>query len=350
MTSTRTRPDRTVLRAAQRLLDRYLALEQGTALPPPPQSSWNLLLRADRQRHAALRLGLSEAASQLADEYLVRLQQLAGRCRDLAEEARPRRPLLARPTLRFLYEELLALHQEFEEVQIDLQEQILTVRTEPIVLEDRHLGRFEIRLDYASLGDHSPYETVPLQPDPPVLNSDVSHPHVNGNRLCEGDAKAPLAAALAQGRLCDFFLLIDRVLKTYNPESAYVRLEEWEGVACGDCGATVPPDDVGECDGCQEQYCTDCVRGCEGCDRVLCSGCLSSCDRCGDSRCPRCLEECPDCARACCSGCLDEGRCLDCSQESRSQEPDHDPHDTSLSPSGSLPASPVAAAAPAAAP
>jgi hypothetical protein len=52
---------------------------------------------------------------------------------------------------------------------------------------------------------------------------------------CAGDAETPLKAAIANGSLCDAFLLIQSVLQIYNPNWAYVKLDQWHGTPCTDC-------------------------------------------------------------------------------------------------------------------
>ena len=71
-----------------------------------------------------------------------------------------------------------------------------------------------------------------------------------------------LQAALEVGRLCDFFLMVRQVLRTYNPDSPYVSLDNWEGKQCSDCG-----DFINE----------DCRCYCELCDRTYCEQCMSVC-------------------------------------------------------------------------
>ena len=112
-------------------------------------------------------------------------------------------------------------------------------RLEPITLEDVYLGEFEIRLDVFRLSELSsriPYTVIALHPHPASSSDDVTHPHVSGRHLCEGDGSAAIRAALSHGRLFDFFSMVLGVLRTYNSDSPYVRLEDWNGVSCYDCG------------------------------------------------------------------------------------------------------------------
>jgi hypothetical protein len=47
-----------------------------------------------------------------------------------------------------------------------------------------------------------------MDPHPSSRNNEVTHPHVSGERLCAGDAGAAIEAAIASGRICDFFVLV----------------------------------------------------------------------------------------------------------------------------------------------
>src|SRR5690606_36516860 len=132
-------------------------------------------------------------------------------------------------TLRLLLEELQSLPDEFDDVHIDWLTKILRVRTERIVLEDVDLGPFEIRLALDQLGCDQPYSVIALDPCRPGCCDDVTHPHVQSNTLCEGEGRYAIARALEQGRLCEFFLLVVQILRTYNAGSAYVRLSDWQG-------------------------------------------------------------------------------------------------------------------------
>ena len=65
----------------------------------------------------------------------------------------PARLDASRSSASDIYRDILALDEEFEEVDIDLDEHELSVTTDRIVLEDVHLGAFQIRLDWRQLGD-----------------------------------------------------------------------------------------------------------------------------------------------------------------------------------------------------
>ncbi len=44
-----------------------------------------------------------------------------------------------------------------------------------------------------------------------------------------------MGAALTEGRLLDFFMIVRQVLQTYSPDSPYVSLDDWYGRQCSDC-------------------------------------------------------------------------------------------------------------------
>jgi hypothetical protein len=218
-------------------------------------------------------------------------------------------------SVRDLYEDLVALDVDFAAVSIDLKERLLAVTTEPIKLEGVFLGRFSIVLEWERLHQGSGcYELVALDPQPAAADSSVSHPHVRDGNLCEGEAWGAIRSALATGRLLDFFTVVARTLATYNPGSAYVSLDQWEGVSCADCGATADEDDRTSCEACDCDVCCDCSAGCNECSRNLCGQCSSACSACRDTYCAGCLVECAACHEPFCGGCLNESVCHTCGE------------------------------------
>ena len=221
-----------------------------------------------------------------------------------------------------LYRDILALREEFEEVEIDLGEHQLSVTTDRIVLEDIHLGRFDIRLNWRRLGSSSTYRVVALDPNPASKCDDITHPHVQDERLCEGEGHIAIRGALAEGRLYDFFLLVSQVLDTYGQGSAYVELANWTGSPCEDCGSSVGEDDSYYCRHCDRTLCSDCSVSCQGCNESCCSGCLQQCAGCGLEYCSSCLATCPVCRKRFCEDCREAGLCQSCHK--KKQEEDHD--------------------------
>ena len=144
------------------------------------------------------------------------------------------------------------------------------------------------------------YSIVALDPHPAACNEAVTHPHVSDEGLCAGDGGAAIQMALANGRICDFFLLVQAVLTTYNSGSPYISLDNWYGTPCYDCGYSMDTEDAHWCEACEHDYCSECISCCEKCEGWFCRGCLTECEICGDLYCRGCMTTCPDCGRELC--------------------------------------------------
>lgn len=215
-----------------------------------------------------------------------------------------------------LYLDLVALQEEPFELEIDADAGELCVTTEPVVLEGLDLGRFQIRLKLERLQDEWPYRVVALDPAPAAANSSVTHPHVNDEVLCEGDGSASVRKALAEGRLFDFFTMVDRLLHTYAPGRAHIELDQWQGMGCHDCGCVVDEDDHCVCSRCDQVICPGCVGTCTNCDQSVCAGCSYSCQQCNEVACLRCLKTCAACQEQVCPDCLnDQNLCPTCYEQ-----------------------------------
>jgi hypothetical protein len=226
------------------------------------------------------------------------------------------------PTIRELIAELDHLKQEFGGWAFDSEEKTLTVTTESIELEAICLGPFEIRLHLGNLSSakRRAYSVVAFEPHPACQNEEVTHPHVRDEQLCEGDAGSAIRNALGEGRLCDLFQLISSVLNTYNPDSPFVKLSEWEGTPCYDCGSLMGEDSQCWCEGCEHDFCSECISSCKDCDTALCQGCLERCALCEKPVCGACLKKCSECREACCRQCLDKDLCEECAKEVEHEE------------------------------
>ena len=108
------------------------------------------------------------------------------------------------PKLSMLVEELDQVQQEFGSIDFDKAENTLSVVTDPITLEDVSLGPFRIQLELDELSElykDRPYRVIALNPNPAATDEEVTHPHVSGEKLCEGDGCVAIRSALEQGRL-----------------------------------------------------------------------------------------------------------------------------------------------------
>jgi hypothetical protein len=227
------------------------------------------------------------------------------------------------PTLRDLLAELTQIHDEFGGYGFDPKEKSLAVMTESIELDGIYLGPFEIRLflsEIHKLDSRYTYRIIALESNPSAANELVTHPHVNDERLCEGDASVSIRTALQSGRICDFFLMVRSVLEVYNPDSPFVRLDEWEGRPCHECGCIASDDNCYFCEACEHDYCGDCSSYCRGCETSLCCSCLSSCPYCDEFHCETCLGICLECGECGCASCLEEGLCPTCISERENQD------------------------------
>ncbi len=225
------------------------------------------------------------------------------------------------PALRDIYRELVQAGEEFDGLRYCRNGNLLVVSTEPIELEGVFLGDFEIQLHVPSLTDMrnaNIYRIVALDPHPASSNDAVTHPHVSDERLCAGDAWAAITAALAAGRICDFFMLVNSVLTYYNVGSPFVSLENWHGTACYQCGYVTS--DVYWCDCCENDVCSECCSSCNRCGEATCTGCLESCPICDLAVCPSCMTTCPECGERLCKTCQEELQCGCIEEQQEEQE------------------------------
>lgn len=316
-----THPRQALVRAAVRLRAQYL--KRSRALQ---HSSTDHASRLDRilstaQRWAehlafASRRGWSSAAENARLLYRSALRDLDLAVHSLQQGVdEPPAPV---PSLRDLFEELLAVQEDFGELTIDGKAGILSVVTDDIELDGTHLGPFRLELCFREIGDPTSehlrwFKAVAVQPRPASGDSAVTHPHVSQDRVCTGEATAPIKQALTSGRLSEFFLLLRSVLETYNAGSAYVRLEDWDGVSCADCGDSCSVDEMYFCEACEQDHCSECIRTCIDCHHNGCRNCLQRSEISRSWVCSECQASCERCDRSCAGSELNEaGLCDDC--------------------------------------
>lgn len=235
-------------------------------------------------------------------------------------------------TLSDIIAELLQIEQEFE--TFNLSEKTLSVTTRPITLEGIPLGPFKIELLLDELSElrpsNRPYLVIALDPNPASTDDAVTHPHVSDETLCEGQAEPAITTALEQRRLCDFFMLVNGVLRTYNSSGAHVKLSEWGGSSCYDCGCTVSSDESYYCRHCRQEYCDGCSTYCQICNTTVCLGCAFNCSTCNKPVCSSCRAACKDCEKTFCKDCLSDGLCQGCEEQRKEDEYDeYDENDES---------------------
>jgi hypothetical protein len=187
--------------------------------------------------------------------------------------------------------ELRQLADEFEDVDILTKPGLIVVKTSPIELEGLALGTFAIELYLDRLKENADvtcFDCVALDSNPASANESITHPHVKDQALCAGEATVSIATALKEGRINDAFCLVRSVLTTYNPDSPYVAIEDWDGRRCSDCGDVEDSDDLCCCNRCENDFCSNCISSCDICDAGFCS---------------QCLERDPVSGKYCCNSC-----------------------------------------------
>ena len=298
-----------------------LALEQ--------QADWSQLEHrfavAQQQRELVEKArshGWHLAAHQQQDQLRALLRSLAESLREAQEKMLlPPQPI---PCLKDLLAELQSVEREFDDVAFD-KKTFLAVQTDSIVLKGIKLGRFSIRFFWPRLTQKAKldcFEIVALEANSARGNEDVTHPHVRSRSLCAGDATLPLQKAVEAGRLTDAFHLIQSVMNTYNADSAYASLDDWESVSCWNCGYTTNEDDRSFCEGCDQDVCSDCTSSCKHCDSYRCTSCQPRCDVCHAACCSACQKTSDHSELSCCKDCL--RTCTACDAEVASSEFDDD--------------------------
>lgn len=288
-----------------------------------PVRSWQRCVDFMRQiRRAELR-GWHLAAAELATDLRLTISSVQNELAAVLKELPATTITETTAKTSDICADLVALKEEFEELNYDLRGRWLSVTTEPITLNGIYLGPFEIRLDWRRIlgRDESTYRVIAKDPHPAECRDNVTHPHVCDEQLCEGHSRQVIRQALVQGRLLDFFTLVASGLRTYNEESPFVALEIWYGKTCADCGAVVDEDECHVCRKCEESICENCEAACCGCSEACCSSCISHCEACDDNYCHGCLQPCHQCRIQVCPGCLEEDeRCTNCHEEHRDDE------------------------------
>lgn len=237
-------------------------------------------------------------------------------------------PSVTSSSPRDIYRDLITLQDEFPVVEADIREKRISVVTESIELEGVYLGPFRVELNWRSMFAETSQCYCVLAEDPNYAESgdDVSHPHVTAGVLCEGEGQQPIQNALTQARLLDFFLIIRHVLNTYNPDSAYVALSDWNGIRCVDCGDINSNERMKSCARCDSIACEECFRICSACMESLCTECTVECVGCQQDYCDRCMENCDGCGVSHCSDCLTElNLCENCYDQASEEDSNADP-------------------------
>lgn len=310
-----TRQQRLLMRMAIAIHERLHSKITNDKCVTLPAAAWQQCESLNRKLQKATRRGWNMAAIRLDHNLRLAVERLRHEIAELDHKLRPSGREQCIASVGAIFADLVALHDEFEDVTFKRRERTLSVTTEAIELDSVYLGPFEIRLDWTDLLEGHPYNyrVIAVDANPAAANESVTHPHVQDEAVCEGDGHQPIRKALEQGRLLDFFMIVANLLRTYNSGSPFVSLSDWHGVECADCGTTVCDDERWTCEKCETTVCGECYYNCPGCDGIYCNECMTRCEGCDDNHCSGCMKQCSRCDAELCQGCLDENeRCSDC--------------------------------------
>ena len=315
---------------AEQLLRLAIAIQEQLNVKQPtsaqvelPTTTWQQSEQTLRRIRRAHEHGWQLAAQRLQRDLREMLRRLNGDLIAIGRMLEPSRDESHPASVSDIHADLVALFDEFDVVRFNRRERTISVTTEPIELDGIYLGPFEIRLDWGDLEDGhiQNYRVIAIDANPAATNDSVTHPHIDGEALCEGEGRQPIRRALEQGRLLDFFVIIANLLRTYNSDSPYVSLSDWHGVECSDCGTTVCDDERWTCEKCDTTVCGECYSNCPECDGIFCDACVTRCEGCDEDHCSACLQHCSHCHAEICQGCLDnDERCVKCHDEETNEE------------------------------
>jgi hypothetical protein len=296
---------RQAIRAAVKIHEHLVARARQVQQVNVPTGGWEDVCQIIHRLHNAESKTWHQAAQLVARDADYVVRRFQGELEALRHALVARSSPISVLSAGEIAGELLALGSEFENVELDMAEQSLSVLTDGIELEGTHLGPFRIVLSWLHIGQSPhPYNVYAQEPCHPPDRQDT-HPHVLDHQLCEGEGSASIKAALRAGRLFDFFVLVRQILSTYNPSSAYVALAVWNGgISCHGCDSWVNEDDHVCCDRCDHSFCSQCCWICNGCSASTCSCCSSVCSHCDERFCERCLTTPEGTTFTLCEACL----------------------------------------------
>jgi hypothetical protein len=159
-----TRNERRLMRLAVAIHEPLISGQTTSAHVELPTASWqqgeHLLRRMRRAQQRGWRLAVQRLQRDLR-EVLCRLH---GELSAIDRLLEPQGDESRQATIGDIHADLVALHEEFDEVSFNRRGKTISVTTEPIELEGVYLGPFEIRLDWSNLADGHPsnYRVIAL--------------------------------------------------------------------------------------------------------------------------------------------------------------------------------------------
>ena len=279
------------------------------------------------------RLIVKGACKSIIDEMLPELCSDANICisrvssyLDMISSENTEDKTINTPSILEIFQEIKAINEAWPDTTF--RDGKLTVFIEDVKLcdeqEEVSLGSFEVILNLTSPSDINSLNITSV--DCEQSGAGYYHPHINDTTLCKGRGEDIMCNALCQGRLEDYFRIVESILRTYNSVSPYVPLSDWynpnhEGeFFCERCDEYRPEDESTYCSGCENSYCYNCEEGggtCTECSEWRCDDCTVSCQDCYEPVCEACRTCCSNCANTSCSSCLEE--CAECCNKSCSR-------------------------------
>jgi len=153
---------RNALRAAAFVRDLLVQANPEGPTTDGTDSAWQECRRLGGQIATSGQRGWHLAAKRLREQLAYAVSTCRRRLDELAGQLDPIGHSPNVPSERELYEDILPLEQEFDEVEICLKGKTLSVTTDSIILEGVNLGRFEIVLGWQSRTDWDAYVELAL--------------------------------------------------------------------------------------------------------------------------------------------------------------------------------------------
>jgi len=205
------------------------------------------------------------------------------------------RLISSKPSESHLRTELNFLAENYKLSFIDYEGFVgLVFNTNNIAFSDIILGEFKVWVAYSFEKYLLLAGAKASKPNHPLDNSDITHPHIEANHICLGDNTEQLMSSFVCGDFDNIHHTINRLLHNYNEQSAYVRIEDWNGKKCYNCDTLIDTGayDVGCCD--IRIGCSKCTLSCK-CSRKYHISCKNHCYKCKSECCKYCINGCTDC-------------------------------------------------------
>ena len=141
--------NRPLVRVAVAMYADLVARRANGPLVDLPVATWDRCTELVRQIRRAQLRGWYLAANKLTTDLRHAIPPVQYELAAVVQKLSSSHALELLATANNIYQDLVALGEEFEELDYDVRARRLSVTTEPIVLDGVYLGPFEIRLQWA---------------------------------------------------------------------------------------------------------------------------------------------------------------------------------------------------------